>query len=161
MVGLRSPDRELFTGPWRNLENNCTVVFASFVTEPASECVCVWGGGGGGRGGVVTLPPPPPPPLTSSVTIHEKTTVHCSPDSQSRNWDSPNPSPAGGCAPPFGSGGERGGGRVPIPTRGHTLWYSVNISTLCPDWRALKVLIKRKSLINTIYFICYTSPYIS
>ncbi len=33
--------------------------------------------------------------------------------------------------PPFGSGGrgklagERGGERVPIPTRGHTLWYSV------------------------------------
>jgi hypothetical protein len=38
--------------------------------------------------------------------------------------------------PPFGSGGrgtlagERGGGRVPIPMRGHTLWYSVNICTL-------------------------------
>jgi hypothetical protein len=38
--------------------------------------------------------------------------------------------------PPFGSGGrgtlagERGGGRVPIPTRRHTLWYSVNICTL-------------------------------
>ncbi len=33
--------------------------------------------------------------------------------------------------PPFGSGGrgtldgERGVGRVPIPTRGHTLWYSI------------------------------------
>ncbi len=33
--------------------------------------------------------------------------------------------------PPFGSGergilaGERGGGRVPIPTRGHTLWYYI------------------------------------
>jgi hypothetical protein len=28
---------------------------------------------------------------------------------------------------------ERGGGRVPIPTRGHTLWYSLNITvrTLC------------------------------
>ncbi len=39
--------------------------------------------------------------------------------------------------PPFGSGGrvalagERGGGRVPIPTRGHTLRYSVYICTLC------------------------------
>jgi hypothetical protein len=39
--------------------------------------------------------------------------------------------------PPFGSGGrgtlagEREGGRVPIPTRGHTLWYSIiHISTL-------------------------------
>jgi hypothetical protein len=27
--------------------------------------------------------------------------------------------------------GERGGGRVPIPTRGQTLWYSVYICTLC------------------------------
>ncbi len=27
--------------------------------------------------------------------------------------------------------GERGGGRVPVPTRGYTLWYSVNIRTLC------------------------------
>jgi hypothetical protein len=51
-------------------------------------------------------------------------------------WDSPTPSPADECAPPpFGSGrrgtlaGERGGGRVPVPTRGHTLWYSVNIPT--------------------------------
>jgi hypothetical protein len=50
--------------------------------------------------------------------------------SSRRNWDSPNPSPAGECAPPPGSGGrdtlagERGVGRVPIPTRGHTLWYS-------------------------------------
>ncbi len=38
---------------------------------------------------------------------------------------------------PFGSGGrdtlagERRGGRVPIPTRDHTLWYSLYISTLC------------------------------
>ncbi len=74
--------------------------------------------------------------------------VHCSPEpvsvkiyplrrqsaklfSSRRNWDSPNPSPAGECAPPpFGSGGmdtlagERGGGGVPIQTRGHPLlWY--------------------------------------
>jgi hypothetical protein len=39
--------------------------------------------------------------------------------------------------PPPGSGGsgtlagERGVGRVPIPTRGHTLWYSLSIRTLC------------------------------
>jgi hypothetical protein len=52
--------------------------------------------------------------------------------SSRQNWDSPNPSPAGEYAPlPFGTGGrgtlagERGGGRDPIPTRGHTLWYSV------------------------------------
>ncbi len=49
-----------------------------------------------------------------------------------RNWDFFDPSPAGEYAPPpFGTGGrgtlagEKGGGRVPIPTRGHTLWYSV------------------------------------
>ena len=60
--------------------------------------------------------------------------------SSRRNWDSPNPSPAGECVPPpFGSGGrgtlagERGGayGRVPIPTRGHTLWHSLYVCTLC------------------------------
>ncbi len=42
--------------------------------------------------------------------------------------------------PPFGSGGrstlagEKVGGRVPIPTRGHTLWYSIYIRTLWSDW---------------------------
>ncbi len=56
--------------------------------------------------------------------------------SSRRHWDSPNPSPAGECAPPrFWGGGtlasERGVGRVPIPTRGHTLWYSLYIRTLC------------------------------
>jgi hypothetical protein len=58
-----------------------------------------------------------------------------------RNWDSPKPSPEGVCAlPPLVLGGrgtlagERGGGRVPIPTRGHTLWYSLYICTL---WEAL------------------------
>ncbi len=51
--------------------------------------------------------------------------------SRRRNWDFPNPSPAGECAPPFCSGGrdtlagERRGGGVPIPTRGHTLWYTI------------------------------------
>jgi hypothetical protein len=41
------------------------------------------------------------------------------------------------CPLPFGSGGrgtlagERGVGRVPIPTRGHRLLYSLYISTLC------------------------------
>jgi hypothetical protein len=52
----------------------------------------------------------------------------------------PTPYPQRVCPPPpCGSGGrgtlasEKGGGRVPIPTREHTLWYSVNIctSTLC------------------------------
>ncbi len=52
--------------------------------------------------------------------------------SNRRNWDSPTPSPAGVCAPyPFGSGGRgtlacgNGCGVVLIPTRGHTLWYSL------------------------------------
>jgi hypothetical protein len=49
--------------------------------------------------------------------------------SSRRNWDSPNPSPAGECAPhPLGSGGRVG--RVPISTRGQTLWYSLYICTL-------------------------------
>jgi hypothetical protein len=55
-----------------------------------------------------------------------------------RNWDSPTPSPPGECALPLWFWGkgytrwrERGrGGRVPIPTRGHTLWYSY-IYVLC------------------------------
>jgi hypothetical protein len=51
-----------------------------------------------------------------------------------RNWDSPSPSPARECAPfpplwYWGGGGtlagEKGSGRVQIPTRGHTLWYSL------------------------------------
>jgi hypothetical protein len=59
--------------------------------------------------------------------------------SSRRNWDSPNPSPAGKRPPHFGSGGrgtlagEKGGGRVPIPTRGHTLWYSIYIYVLCAN----------------------------
>ncbi len=60
--------------------------------------------------------------------------------SSRRKWDSPNPLPAGECAhppPPRGSGGrgtlagERGVGRVPIPTRGHKLWYSLYIYVNC------------------------------
>jgi hypothetical protein len=62
--------------------------------------------------------------------------------SRRRNWewDSPNSSPAGDCAPPpppFGFGGrgtlagERGVGRVPIPRRGDTLWHSLYICTWC------------------------------
>jgi hypothetical protein len=44
----------------------CTVVFAFLVTEPASECVF----GCKGRGG-----------CSDSGTIDAKTTVHCTPDS--------------------------------------------------------------------------------
>jgi hypothetical protein len=44
--------------------------------------------------------------------------------SSRRNWDSLNLSPAGTLA------GERGAGGVPIPPRGHTLWYS-NIYVHC------------------------------
>ncbi len=57
--------------------------------------------------------------------------------SSGRNWDSPNPSPAGECDPPPGSGGrgtlvgERGVGRVPISTRRHTMWYSLYMRTFC------------------------------
>ncbi len=59
--------------------------------------------------------------------------------SSRRNWDSPNPSPACECASPprfWGRGTlacERGVGRVPIPTRGHRLWYSLYIRTLWAD----------------------------
>ncbi len=42
-----------------------------------------------------------------------------------QNWDSPNPSPAGECARPLV--GAHSLARVPIPTRGHTLWYLLYI----------------------------------
>ncbi len=48
----------------------CTVVFALIVTEPASECMCVRG-----RGCYIR----PPPPLAGSN--YAKTIVDCSPDS--------------------------------------------------------------------------------
>ncbi len=66
----------------------------------------------------------------SSVYLHHRVGSVLSFFSSRRNWGSPKPSPA----PPFGSGGEghgtlageRGVGRVPIPTRAHhTPWYSV------------------------------------
>jgi hypothetical protein len=45
----------------------------------------------------------------------------------------PTPHPQASVPPYSGSGGrdtlagERGGGRVPIPTRGHAMWYSIYI----------------------------------
>ncbi len=93
---------------------------------------CMAGGGGGGWG---VLNPVGDHNIRRSLIlcIHRVGRV-LSFFSSRRNWDSPIPSPAGEWAPPpFGSGGrgtlasERGGGRVPIPTRGHTLWYSVNM----------------------------------
>jgi hypothetical protein len=55
--------------------------------------------------------------------------------SSRRNWDSPTPSCRRWVCPPLWSGGgtlacERRVGGVPIPTRGHTLWCSLYISTL-------------------------------
>jgi hypothetical protein len=76
---------------------------------------------------------PPPRPIHP----HHRVGKVLSFFSSRRNWDSPNPSTAGEwCAPPPVSGGrgtlagERGVGRVPIPTRGHSLWYSLYIRTL-------------------------------
>jgi hypothetical protein len=63
--------------------------------------------------------------------------------SSRRNWDSPTPRPQASVPSPLWLGGrgtlagERGGGRVPIPTRGHTLWYSLYICTL---WCRLSLL---------------------
>jgi hypothetical protein len=56
--------------------------------------------------------------------------------SSRRNWAPPTITRRRECPLPFGTGGrgtltgERGGGRVPIPTMGHTLWYSVYLCTL-------------------------------
>ncbi len=74
------------------------------------------------------------------------------------------PSPAGECAlPPFAWGGgrgtltgERGGGRVPIPTRGHTLWYSVYICTLWLSGNLLGTKVKStKILVNWLNFFLF------
>jgi hypothetical protein len=65
------------------------------------------------------------------------------------NWDSHTPSTAGECVfPPFGSGvggythslGGKGvgGGGVPIPSRGQTLWYSRYICTLWAEVNLLR-----------------------
>ncbi len=69
--------------------------------------------------------------------------------SSRRNWDSPTPLAAGECAPlpPFDPGGGGGHTRlrergVPIPTRGHTLWCSINTRTL---WRQATMVICRSS----------------
>jgi hypothetical protein len=54
--------------------------------------------------------------------------------SSRQNWDSPTPSTAGECpSPPLWFGGghtrlrERKWGSLPIPTKGHTRWYSICI----------------------------------
>ncbi len=45
--------------------------------------------------------------------------------------------------------GERGVGRVPIPTRGHTLWYSLYIRTL---WYKLRAHLDLSELLNLSVF---------
>jgi hypothetical protein len=114
----------------------CTVVFASIVTEYITGCVC---------------PPPTHTNLVAgSVTIYAKTTVQCSPGfsiatTQSiksarldlynrRNWVPPPPHPQGSVAhPSFGSKREYTLACVlrewgdPIPTKGQTFWYSMYI----------------------------------
>ncbi len=64
--------------------------------------------------------------------------------SSRRNWDSATPRPQASVLFPPLVGGEghtrcmarEGGRRVPISTRGHTLWYSVYICTLCSNHSA-------------------------
>ncbi len=64
----------------------------------------------------------------------------------------PTPSQQASAPSPLGSGGrgtlagERGGGRVPIPARGHTLWYSICICVyvLCVKYCTLY---KRRKLL--------------
>jgi hypothetical protein len=66
--------------------------------------------------------------------------------SSRRNWDSPNPSPAGESAT-RGSrvrgtlAGERGVGRLPIPTRGHTLFiYTYFVGSTKEDTKCLSYM---------------------
>ncbi len=81
--------------------------------------------------------------------------------SSRRNWDSPTPHPPPASVPPPhrvpGRRGtlacERGGGRVPVPTMGHTLWYSINICTLCGRgiWRIQKM--NGKTEMNVVFTV--------
>ncbi len=116
------------TAPWSPLTRSLAMsiswaLLARLTSEPKLEVR--WGG----------KPPSPPPPrggkLANSACwkgvhgLKHKVGRVLSLFSSRRAWDSPNPLPAGECAPPFGTGGRGtlagGGGRVPIPTRGHTL----------------------------------------
>jgi hypothetical protein len=69
---------------------------------------------------------------------------------QSSELGLPHPLPQASVPPPTlwfrGEGTlacQRRVGGVPIPTRGHTLWYSVNISTLCSQRTPLSGLLLR------------------
>jgi hypothetical protein len=62
------------------------------------------------------------------------------------DWDSPNPSPARECARAHSPAREGLGlGRVPIPTRGHTLWFSFyyTVRTLCRSLKSLMTGLSR------------------
>ncbi len=67
--------------------------------------------------------------------------------SSRRNWDSPNPSPAGECATPFGSwgrgtlAGERGVGRVPFRRGDIHYGDTLYINVLCGNELRLKLLL--------------------
>jgi hypothetical protein len=73
---------------------------------------------------------------------------------KSSELDSPNPSLAG----------ERGVGRVPIPTRGHTLWYSLYRGTLWLQYtfklylfsRATDTLCCDRQIVHALFFTCHT-----
>ncbi len=77
------------------------------------------------------------------------------------NWDSPTPHPhAGVPPPPFRSGGhtrlrEKGGGGVPTPTRGHTLWYSICICVLCPP-APTRLMYKNLMTTSTFLVLSYS-----
>ncbi len=90
-----------------------------------------------------------------------------------RNWDSPNPFTRRRVCPhppPPGSGGrgtlagERGVERVPIPTRGHPLWYSFIRTLWVPSIpHKLQIVNRRhqqRSGQNTVYRPLYINIYI-
>ncbi len=76
----------------------------------------------------IGVPMPPAPLLLADKWFYTQSSQSAKLFSNRRNWDSPTPHPQANVPPsPFGPGGgahitgERGGGRVSIPTRGHTL----------------------------------------
>jgi hypothetical protein len=51
--------------------------------------------------------------------------------------------------------GERGVGRVPIPTRGHTQWYSLYIRTLCMQALYMPPVFYYSQQLNVCDCVCY------
>ncbi len=123
----RRPQLQIYFGKMKPLQSDVREVLIAGQAKALRGGAGVWKGEGGGGGGAVR-------DLKLQVFLPQS---RQSAKLFLQSLELGLPSPARECAlPPFGSGGrgtlaaERGGGRVPIPTRGHTLWYSLYVCTL-------------------------------